>query len=121
MPGDEHDKNERKINPVIVKNVTEDMIIMQKEIFGPYLPIMSYSNINEVIDYINRHERPLALYIYSNKRKLRNKIIQNTISGGVTINDCTMHVASTICPLGELATVVWGSITHTKDSLKCQS
>lgn len=100
LPGDDYNKEERKINPLIVKNVNDEMIIMNEEIFGPYLPIMTYRNINEVIDYVNRHERPLALYIYSNDRKLRDMIIRNTMSGGVTINDCTMHVAQHDMPFG---------------------
>ncbi len=100
LPGDDCNKKERKINPMIFKNVTGNMIIMQREIFGPFLPVMTYRDIEEVIDYINRRERPLALYIYSNNKKFQKKILKNTISGGVTINDCAMHVAQHDMPFG---------------------
>jgi coniferyl-aldehyde dehydrogenase len=90
----------RKIPPMIIKNVTDKMKIMQEEIFGPLLPVMTYKKIDEVIEYINRHERPLALYLYSNDNALQEKILGNTISGGVTINDCTMHVAQHDLPFG---------------------
>ena len=76
------------------------MTIMQEEIFGPFLPVMTYQYIDEVIDYINRHQRPLALYIYSNNSNMIDKIITNTISGGVTVNDCAMHVAQHDMPFG---------------------
>ncbi len=93
-------KKIRKIAPVIVKNVTDNMRIMREEIFGPYLPVITYRKIEEVLAYINRHERPLALYLYSNDKKLREKVLSNTMSGGVTINDCTMHVAQHGMPFG---------------------
>ena len=73
---------------------------MQEEIFGPFLPVMTYKKIDEVIEYINRHERPLALYLYSNDRNLQNKVLAKTISGGVTINDCIMHLAQHDLPFG---------------------
>lgn len=100
LPGDDCNAEERKISPMIFKNVTEDMIIMQREIFGPFLPIKTYRKIEEVIEYINRHERPLALYIFSNNRMFPQKILDNTLSGGVTINDCVMHVAQHDMPFG---------------------
>ncbi len=96
----DHDQSLRKIAPMIIKNVTEEMIILQDEIFGPFLPVKTYRNLEEVIGYINRRERPLALYIYSNNRKFQDQILRNTISGGVTINDCAMHVAQHDMPFG---------------------
>lgn len=100
LPGIQADETLRKISPTIVKAVTEDMVIMQEEIFGPLLPIMPYQSLDEVIEYINRHERPLALYAFSNNQSFLNKLIENTISGGVTINDCAMHVAQHDMPFG---------------------
>jgi coniferyl-aldehyde dehydrogenase len=100
LPGEEADETQRKLSPSIVLNTTEKMRIMQEEIFGPYLPIKTYGKIEEVIDYINQHKRPLALYLYTNNRSLQQKVIMNTISGGVTINDCTMHVAQHDIPFG---------------------
>lgn len=100
IPGEEYNETEKKICPMIFRNVSEEMILMQQEIFGPFLPVMTYRQPQEVIDYINRHERPLALYIYSNNRKFQQLILQNTLSGGVTINDCAMHVAQDDMPFG---------------------
>lgn len=100
VEGEKADPSKRKLPPFIVRKVSEEMRIMQEEIFGPYLPLMTYQSIDEVIEYINRRERPLALYIYSNNKAFQQKILMNTISGGVTINDCTMHVAQHDMPFG---------------------
>jgi coniferyl-aldehyde dehydrogenase len=100
IPGSEASVKARKIPPMIVKNVTDKMRIMQEEIFGPFLPVITYKKIDDVLAYINRHERPLALYLYSNDKKLQENVLANTISGGVVINDCTMHVAQHDMPFG---------------------
>ncbi len=100
LPGDENKDSIRKISPLIAKNVTEEMRLMQEEIFGPILPIKTYDKIDEVIDYINSHERPLALYIYSNNKKVQEKLLAHTMSGGVSINDCAMHVGQHDMPFG---------------------
>ncbi len=78
----------------------EDMMIMQDEIFGPLLPIKPYDDVNEVINYINEHERPLALYIYSNDSQLQQTFIDKTMSGGICIKDSMLHVAQDDMPLG---------------------
>ncbi len=90
----------QKISPCIVTSVNEEMRIMQVEIFGPLLPIMTYESLDEVISYINSHDRPLALYVFSNDPAFLDKLIKNTLSGGVTINDCAMHVAQHDLPFG---------------------
>lgn len=90
----------RKIPPMIVRNVNEDMRIMQEEIFGPFLPMKTYKSIDKVISYINKNERPLALYLYTNNSALKEKVLTNTISGGVTINDSALHVAQHDMPFG---------------------
>ena len=100
LPGPQSDDTLQKISPTIVTAVTEEMILMQDEIFGPLLPIMPYESLDDVIAYINRHERPLALYAFSNDNAFLNKLIDNTRSGGVTINDCAMHVAQHDLPFG---------------------
>jgi len=90
----------RKISPHLVLDTNEDMMIMQDEIFGPLLPIKVYDDLNEVIGYINEHERPLALYIYSNDTSVQQSFIHNTMSGGVCINDSMLHVAQHDMPFG---------------------
>jgi coniferyl-aldehyde dehydrogenase len=100
LPGPQTNDALQKISPTIVTAVNEEMILMQTEIFGPLLPIMTYTSLDEVIAYINGHDRPLALYAFSNDPVFLDKLIKNTLSGGVTINDCAMHVAQHDLPFG---------------------
>jgi coniferyl-aldehyde dehydrogenase len=90
----------RKLGPALVLNVTDDMKIMQEEIFGPLLPVMAYDTIEDVISYVNRHERPLALYWFGTCRADRDKVLARTISGGVTLNDCMWHFGQEELPFG---------------------
>lgn len=100
LPGPQADETTKKISPVIVTAVNSEMLVMQDEIFGPILPIMTYKTLNEVITYINKHERPLAMYAFSNNQAFLDKLLDNTRSGGVSINDCAMHVAQHDLPFG---------------------
>jgi coniferyl-aldehyde dehydrogenase len=97
---DEANPETRKIPPHLVLNPSDEMQIMQDEIFGPLLPIKPYDDLDEVIDYINGHERPLALYLYSNDKTSQDKVILNTLSGGVCLNDSLLHVAQHDMPFG---------------------
>ncbi|MGD9331983.1 MAG: coniferyl aldehyde dehydrogenase [Desulfobacterales bacterium] len=90
----------RKIPPTILLNVNAQMEVMQQEIFGPLLPIKTYQHLDEAIAYINAHERPLALYLFSNDRRVQETVLARTMSGGVSINDCAMHVAQHDMPFG---------------------
>lgn len=92
--------NMDKIPLTLVFNVTDDMLVMQQEVFGPILPILDYDHIDEVITYINARPRPLALYIYSFNKRLQQKILKNTHSGGACINDAAFHVAIEDLPFG---------------------
>lgn len=88
------------IAPTIVVNVTEEMKIMQEEIFGPVLPIMTYQNMDEAINYINSHPRPLALYYFGRNCAAKNNVLKKTVSGNVTINNTLMHFAQEDLPFG---------------------
>jgi len=90
----------RKFPPHLVLDVTDDMMIMQEEIFGPLYPVMAYEDLDEVIDYVTNRDRPLGFYVFSKDRAKQDKLIYNTISGGVTINNCIMHVAQHDLPFG---------------------
>jgi coniferyl-aldehyde dehydrogenase len=90
----------RIIPPSLVLNVTDDMRIMQQEIFGPVLPVITYEKLDDVIAYINRRDRPLALYWFGKDRKVRERVLRETISGGVTINDCLWHFGQEELPFG---------------------
>jgi coniferyl-aldehyde dehydrogenase len=98
--GQEIDRNSRELATQLVTETTEDMLIMQHEIFGPILPIISYENISETIDYINQRPRPLALYIMSFEEDTQQQLLSQTHSGGVCINDTIFHVAADDAPFG---------------------
>ena len=90
----------RKFPLTLVFNVTEDMEIMQREIFGPLLPIKSYQNKQEVVDYINAHDRPLAFYPFTNDDNLLDYYLTRVMSGGVSVNTALLHVAQHDIPFG---------------------
>jgi coniferyl-aldehyde dehydrogenase len=90
----------RKIPPHLVLDVTDDMVIMQEEIFGPLLPVKTYRTLDEVIDYVNGRDRPLGFYVFSNDKATQDRLVYSTISGGVTINNCMLHVAQHDMPFG---------------------
>ncbi|HCG8431029.1 TPA: coniferyl aldehyde dehydrogenase [Vibrio parahaemolyticus] len=93
-------QEERLLYPHLVANVSADMRIMQEEIFGPFLPIKPYKAVDEAIDYINLHQRPLALYVMSDDKSTIKHIVRNTHSGGVGINDTVLHVGAEDAPFG---------------------
>ena len=73
---------------------------MQEEIFGPLLPVKTYRTLDEVIAYVNAKDRPLGFYVFTNDKATEEKILYSTISGGVTINNCMLHVAQHDMPFG---------------------
>jgi coniferyl-aldehyde dehydrogenase len=73
---------------------------MRDEIFGPVLPVKTYSSISEAIAYINRHPRPLALYYFGKSGKTRDEVLRRTISGGVSINTTLLHALVEGLPFG---------------------
>lgn len=90
----------RRMPTHIVLNCTQEMLIMKEELFGPILPVIGYKNLQEAIDFIKNNERPLALYCFSHSSKEREKILQQTHSGGVTINDWGWHAVNHDAPFG---------------------
>jgi coniferyl-aldehyde dehydrogenase len=89
-----------KIPPTLIVEPKESMKVMQEEIFGPLLPMRSYQHIDDAIDYINAHPRPLALYIFSDDAREKERVLSRTISGGVTVNDVIQHVSCEDMPFG---------------------
>lgn len=92
--------SDRTIHPTMLTDVTPDMQIMQEEIFAPIVPVVTYSNIDEVIGHIAGRPKPLALYIYSNNRNNIDKLLSRTSSGGVTINGFFSHYLENQLPFG---------------------
>jgi coniferyl-aldehyde dehydrogenase len=100
LPGPPFDRATRKIAPHIVLDAPDDSLLMQREIFGPILPLRSYTSLDEVIDRINAGPRPLALYPFSNDRRRVQRLLERVISGGVTVNDALFHVGQHDLPFG---------------------
>jgi acyl-CoA reductase-like NAD-dependent aldehyde dehydrogenase len=94
------DPNSRKMAPVLLLHPKDEMIVMQEEIFGPILPILTYEKLEDAIAYVNDHPRPLALYYFDSQQARIDKVLRDTISGGVTINDVLLHVAQSDIPFG---------------------
>lgn len=100
FPGQTPDRSLRKFPLHLVFNVSDDMEIMQREIFGPLLPVKTYGHAQEVADYVNRGERPLAIYPFTGKRALQQFYIDHIMSGGVSINNTLLHVTQHDIPFG---------------------
>src|SRR6202000_1488080 len=90
----------RKIPPTLILNPTDEMKVMQEEIFGPVLPVMTYRSVDEAIAYVNAHDRPLGLYYFGADADEEAKVLRQTTSGGVTVNDVIFHVAMEDLPFG---------------------
>lgn len=100
VPGADFNDVHRKIPPHLVLDVTDDMRIMQEEIFGPLFPVKTYDSIDDVLEYVNVRDRPLGFYFFTHDKALEEKLLYGTISGGVTINNCVFHVAQHDMPFG---------------------
>ncbi len=90
----------RKIPPTLILNPTDEMKVMQEEIFGPVLPIKGYDTMDEAVAYVNAHDRPLGLYYFGQDRAEEGRVLGATTSGGVTVNDVVFHVAQENLPFG---------------------
>lgn len=93
-------KAHRKFPPTLIVGATEDMAAMQEEIFGPVLPVLGTRSAAEAIAFVNRRDRPLALYWFGKDRDARDEVLSRTISGGVTVNDCLFHFTQINQPMG---------------------
>lgn len=100
VPGAEFNDLTRKIPPHLVLDVTDDMRIMQEEIFGPLFPVKTYDSLDDVIEYVNVRDRPLGFYFFTKDKAVEQKLLYRTISGGVTINNCVFHIAQHDLPFG---------------------
>jgi coniferyl-aldehyde dehydrogenase len=89
-----------KLPPILLTDVSGDMLVMQEEIFGPILPIMPYKQLDETLEYINDRPRPLALYVFGYEAKLRKLFTENTHSGALLFNEALIHVAMDSLPFG---------------------
>lgn len=115
--GGKYDLTTRHFEATLMDSVTWDDAIMQQEIFGPILPILSYTDIDVVLDEINSRPKPLALYVFSEDQEFADNIIANTTSGDAEINSTLIHVGSHFLPFGGVGTSGMGKY-HGKFSLE---
>jgi coniferyl-aldehyde dehydrogenase len=100
LPGPTFDRAARKIAPHVVVGAPADSLLMQREIFGPVLPLVPYDSLDEVIERINAGPRPLALYPFSNDGQRIARLLERVMSGGVSVNDALFHVGQHDLPFG---------------------
>lgn len=119
VSGGHTDRNDRYIEPTLLTNVPKEALVMQEEIFGPILPMIKFSETEEAIQFINKREKPLALY-YFGKKKKGEDILRFTSSGGACINDVIMHLANEDVPFGGVGNSGMGKY-HGKESFNAFS
>ena len=90
----------RKLAPRIVTGARDDSRLMQEEIFGPLLPVVPYKVLDDAIAYVNARPRPLALYVFDHDRRHVERVLGETVSGGVSVNETLMHIAQEDLPFG---------------------
>jgi coniferyl-aldehyde dehydrogenase len=101
--------NLRKLSLTILTGVDESMAVMQEEIFGPVLPVMTYGRVDEAIDYVNAHDHPLGLYYFGEDTAEREHVLGRTLSGGVGVNDVVLHASMDDLPFGGIGASGMGS------------
>ncbi|MDB5226110.1 MAG: aldehyde dehydrogenase [Bacteroidota bacterium] len=100
LMGGQTDIKDLYIAPTLIDGVNVDDPIMQAEIFGPILPIITYEKLDEAINFVNSRNKPLALYIFSGDKNYQDRILNETSSGNASINECLMHVGQFELPFG---------------------
>ena len=108
-PAGESMDGTQKIAPTLVAGVNNDMRIMQDEIFGPILPLVPYDNLDQAIAFVNGRPRPLALYYFGNFDDHIQRVLNETVAGGVTINDALLHISQDHLPFGGVGPSGMGS------------
>ena len=100
VAGGENDVSDRYIAPTILKNVKEDDAVMQEEIFGPILPVISVPSVDSAIAFVNRRPKPLALYLFGRDKDVHDRVLAGTSAGGTTINHIWLHLGVDQLPFG---------------------
>jgi coniferyl-aldehyde dehydrogenase len=100
LPGPAFDTATRKIAPHLVLDAPADCELMRREIFGPILPLRGYGTLDEVITAVNAGDRPLAVYPFSHDKAVIQRVLDQVMSGGVSVNDALMHVGQHDLPFG---------------------
>jgi len=92
--GGASDHETLQIEPTVMTDITWDDAVMQEEIFGPVLPIMTYETVDEAVMSINAHANPLALYVFTGKKSIAKRFLTECLFGGGCVNDTIIHIAS---------------------------
>lgn len=98
--GGKYEENSLRITPTVMKDVTFKDAVMEEEIFGPLLPILTCQSLDEAIDTIESHPHPLALYLFTQNRAVQKKVLTCCHFGGGCINDTIIHLATSSMPFG---------------------
>ncbi len=118
--GGTYEREDRRINPTILNNVTLDDAVMQEEIFGPILPVIEFETIDEAFEIIKRIEKPLAAYLFSDSSAVKERFLHEIPFGSGAINDCVMQVTNPNIPFGGVGNSGMGRY-HGKYSFECFS
>ena len=100
MIGGDHDRSRLYIAPTVLRDVAPDSPIMQEEIFGPILPVLAVDGIEEAIDFVNRRDKPLVLYVFSESRETAAQVADRTSAGGMCVNETLFHFVVPGLPFG---------------------
>jgi aldehyde dehydrogenase (NAD+) len=100
MAGGDANENERYLSPTILTKVPPDSPVMTEEIFGPILPVLPVKSIDDAIAFVNRREKPLALYVFTDDARVRTRVLESTTSGGASVNYTVLHFALPNLPFG---------------------
>jgi aldehyde dehydrogenase (NAD+) len=98
--GGELDEETRYVAPTLISNISEDMLVFQEEIFGPILPILTYSHLNDALALIHSQPKPLALYFFGKDESKAKRVMAETSSGNLVVNDCVLHFLHSELPFG---------------------
>lgn len=98
--GGEHNAGNRYIAPTLLENVSWEDPVMQEEIFGPVLPVLTYNDVSEVVQAVNSRPKPLALYLFTNNRAIQKRVLSEVSYGGGCVNDTLIHLATPHLPFG---------------------
>lgn len=118
--GGKTNASERYMEPTVLQNVTFDDAVMQEEIFGPILPVLTYTNLDEAISAVKKLPKPLSAYIFTSSSKNREKVLQQLSFGGGAVNDAVMHITNPKMPFGGVGHSGIGSY-HGKAGFDCFS
>ena len=116
--GGKADKSKRKISPTVLVGVSKDSPVMQEEIFGPILPVLTYQKLEEIPQIVN--STPLSLYLFSTSKENEKYVLNNVSFGGGCVNDTIVHLSTPYLPFGGVGQSGMGNY-HGKKSFDCFS